>query len=77
MGSNGFKLIFNFFCSIDIDECAPNIDNCDIDARATCTNTPGAFTCACNAGYSGNGITCVGSYLIHISFYIKLIVISL
>jgi hypothetical protein len=69
MGSNGFKLIFNFFLfNIDIDECALNIDNCDIDARATCTNTPGAFTCACNAGYSGNGITCVGSYLIHISF---------
>jgi cysteine-rich repeat protein len=40
----------------DIDECAQGTDNCD--ANATCTNTPGSFTCACNFGYSGDGTTC-------------------
>jgi hypothetical protein len=30
-----------------------NTDNCDADA--TCTNTAGSLSCACNAGYSGNG----------------------
>ncbi|TNF31813.1 MAG: hypothetical protein EP329_11810, partial [Deltaproteobacteria bacterium] len=40
----------------DIDECAAGSDNCD--ANATCTNTVGAFTCACNDGYEGDGVTC-------------------
>ena len=57
--SNFLKLLHRL---IDIDECAQNVDNCDVDTRATCSNTPGSFTCACKAGYSGNGITCVGSY---------------
>ena len=42
----------------DIDECATDVDNCDTNAN--CTNTPGSFTCACNLGYSGDGLTCVG-----------------
>ncbi|MEL7368600.1 MAG: calcium-binding EGF-like domain-containing protein, partial [Myxococcota bacterium] len=39
----------------DIDECmtmSPCSDN------ATCTNQPGSFTCACNDGYTGDGVTC-------------------
>ncbi|XP_072022656.1 thrombospondin-1-like [Amphiura filiformis] len=40
----------------DIDECALSTDNCD--ANAACTNTVGSFTCACDAGYSGDGIIC-------------------
>jgi cysteine-rich repeat protein len=40
----------------DIDECATNADNCSDDA--TCTNTSGSFNCACNPGYSGNGVFC-------------------
>ena len=42
----------------DVDECATDVDNCDTNAN--CTNTPGSFTCACNLGYSGDGLTCVG-----------------
>ena len=34
-------------------------DNC-VDTLATCTNTPGGFTCSCISGYSGDGVTCVG-----------------
>jgi hypothetical protein len=41
----------------DIDECATGTDNCSVDA--SCTNTVGSFTCACNPGYEGDGVACV------------------
>jgi uncharacterized protein (TIGR03382 family) len=41
----------------DDDECVLGTDDCG--ANATCTNTPGAFSCACDAGYDGDGLTCV------------------
>ncbi len=41
----------------DVNECALGTDDCD--ANAACTNTPGSFTCACNEGYVGDGVTCV------------------
>ena len=44
----------------DIDECATDADNCD--TNAACTNTPGGFTCTCNQGYTGDGVTCIGKY---------------
>jgi len=43
---------------VDIDECAVNNGGCSSDA--TCTNTPGSFTCTCPPGYSGDGLTCTG-----------------
>ncbi|KAI8495113.1 hypothetical protein Bbelb_270990 [Branchiostoma belcheri] len=42
----------------DIDECVNHGDNCH--THATCTNTLGSFTCSCNLGYTGNGVTCSG-----------------
>lgn len=44
----------------DIDECNTNAHNCSADG--TCSNIPGSFTCACNAGYTGNGTTCTGRF---------------
>ena len=41
---------------MDEDECALSTHNCDLNA--TCSNTMGGFTCACNAGYTGDGINC-------------------
>ncbi len=45
----------------DIDECTTNTHDCDL--LATCTNTDGSFTCACNEGYTGDGKSCNGSWL--------------
>ena len=42
----------------DINECDQNMHGCD--SNATCTNTNGSFTCSCNDGYSGDGMTCSG-----------------
>jgi cysteine-rich repeat protein len=40
----------------DIDECVAGTDECDVNA--TCLNAPGTFTCTCNAGFMGDGVTC-------------------
>ena len=50
----GFFEIFN----LDIDECANNTDNCDMNAY--CNNTVGSYNCTCYAGCTGNGTTCIG-----------------
>ena len=44
--------------SPDINECELDIDNCD--QHATCTNTEGSYSCACSAGWTGDGFTCEG-----------------
>ena len=46
------------------DECTTGTHNCDTNARCTNIQYPGSFTCACNQGYSGNGINCVGELFI-------------
>jgi hypothetical protein len=44
----------------DINECT-NGDAACHSTLATCTNINGGYTCACNSGYQGNGITCTGN----------------
>ena len=51
-----FVVLFFASC-VDIDECNTQSP---CHASALCTNTLGSFTCACNPGYSGNGVTCNG-----------------
>ena len=41
---------------LDIDEC----QSLPCDSNATCLNTIGSFTCACNGGFTGNGSQCDG-----------------
>jgi len=43
---------------VDIDECSPAHYGCD--THASCSNTVGSFACACNPGFTGNGLTCTG-----------------
>ena len=43
----------------DIDECVEGTDNCD--DNASCSNNAGGFTCTCNAGYTGSGVSCSGN----------------
>ncbi len=40
----------------DIDECQAGTAACDV--HATCTNTPGSYTCSCKPGWTGDGKTC-------------------
>ncbi len=43
----------------DLDECGYGNGGCS--ANATCTNIPGSRTCACNSGYTGDGLTCTAA----------------
>ena len=46
---------FMFFLT-DVDECILGTHDCLADI-ATCTNTYGTYSCACNPGYVGDGKT--------------------
>ena len=43
----------NLNCDYDIDECTTYTHECA--RHALCKNTPGAYTCQCNLGYTGDG----------------------
>ncbi|KAJ8040290.1 Receptor-type tyrosine-protein phosphatase epsilon [Holothuria leucospilota] len=44
------------FCIPNINECNSNHHNCSRDA--SCHDYDGGFSCICNTGYSGDGVTC-------------------
>ena len=41
--------------------CDSGRDNCN--PRARCIDTPGSFICLCNSGFTGDGVTCSGTYI--------------
>ena len=64
-------VLYVLLFAIDNNECTANTHNCHSDA--TCNNAYGSFTCTCNAGFSGNGMTCTGkSCLLVVLCYEKL-----
>eukprot|EP00961_Rhodomonas_salina_P210871 2847514-Rhodomonas_salina.1 len=44
-------------CEVEIYEVAESAWSSNCDTDATCENTIGDFTCTCNDGYSGDGVT--------------------
>ena len=46
-----------FSSCLDINECE-NSNDCHMNA--TCANSIGSYSCACNNGFSGNGTICEG-----------------
>lgn len=46
----------------DVDECT---DANPCDANGACQNTLGSFVCFCNNGFTGDGLTCTGSYVVY------------
>ena len=42
----------------DVNECNAGTASCNENAE--CANTDGSYTCACPAGYAGDGALCVG-----------------
>ena len=61
---NSFPLFlgvtFNFFFTLDVDECATGTHNCSI--HAWCSNVEGSFNCSCKSGFLGDGTTCTGKF---------------
>lgn len=45
----------NFYI-LDVDRCLSN----PCHEKANCSNTESSYSCQCNQGYSGDGITCQG-----------------
>ena len=43
-------------CRFPIDDNECESGKCDINA--TCTDSIGSFTCECNGGYTGDGLSC-------------------
>ena len=44
----------------DVDECSRGLDNCG--SNSECSNTIGSFSCICNHGFTGDGVTCGGRH---------------
>ena len=62
VGTADGKFCCCFFLPIDINECELRISDCDVNAN--CTNTLSSFECTCNAGFVGDGLTCISKIFI-------------
>ena len=60
-----FTCLMNFV--LDVDECSTNSHSCDVNA--VCSDTHGSYSCACKAGYSGDGRTCSGTLFCFVAFF--------
>ena len=46
----------------DYNECVTQ----PCDSNADCTNTVGSYSCQCRSGYTGDGNTCTGRFILQI-----------
>ena len=58
----------------DIDECNDGIDNCH--SFANCSNEIGSFSCTCNDGFTGDGLTCSGMFYWRCTYFVVYFKIS-
>ena len=67
---------FPFPIFLDTDECS-TVSPCH--ANATCNNTEGSYTCKCDSGYYGDGVSCNGRRFTRINTLIidKILIIIL
>ena len=56
----GWLCFHNCYFCLDEDECQDEKHNCH--ANAQCNNTFGSYNCTCLNGYSGDGVSCLGTY---------------
>ena len=42
----------------DANECIGQGSGNNCSADASCSNTVGSFTCSCDSGFTGDGVTC-------------------
>ena len=49
-----------FSFMLDVDECSREPTACD--KNANCMNTKGSYSCACKPGFTGDGVTCQGTF---------------
>ena len=59
IGTNKTNIYSNneqtLFC-LDINECSHRADRCSKNTH--CVNTEGSYTCSCNSGFHGDGMSC-------------------
>merc|ERR1712157_36739 len=55
---NGYWYNYQTYKCEDKNECK-KADKNNCSENATCKNTNGGFICTCNAGFKGDGVTCL------------------
>ena len=58
--NNGYWYNFQTYKCEDKNECK-KADKNNCSKNATCRNTNGGFICTCNAGFKGDGVTCLAA----------------
>ena len=56
-----FTLEIIYYCSVDINECDMNLDECSL--YAGCSDNVGSYDCSCNSGFEGDGFICESEYI--------------